>query len=278
MTRMLLLAVLVVLVDSALAAAAVRTKEVTYTHDGTTLKGFLAWDDAISRGKRPGVLVVHEWWGLNDYARKRAEMLAGLGYVAFACDMYGEGKTTEHPQEAGEMAGAVRKNVKQWMGRATAALKVLQDNPDVDGKKLAAIGYCFGGSTALQLAYSGADVVAVVSFHGALPVPDEDQAKAIKAKILICHGAADAFIPEATIQKVRAALEAAKADYQMIYYGEAVHSFTVPGADKKGIKGIGYNAEADHRSWQHMQMLFAEVFGKASPPPVERKRPGANAP
>jgi dienelactone hydrolase len=266
---MLLLAVVVLLAHATATAAAVRTKEVTYTHDGTTLKGFLAWDDAAT-GKRPGVLVVHEWWGLNDYARKRAEMLAGLGYVAFACDMYGDGKTTDHPKEAGEMATAVRQNVKTWLGRATAGLKVLQDNENVDAKKLAAIGYCFGGSTVLQLAYAGADVGAVVSFHGALPVPDEDQAKAIKAKILICHGAADAFIPEGTIQKVRAALEAAKADYQMVYYGEAVHSFTVPGADKKGIKGIAYNAEADRRSWQHMRQLFGEVFGGA-PAGVGRK-------
>lgn len=243
------------------ASAGVKTKDVEYTHDGTKLKGFLAWDDAV-QGKRPGVLVVHEFWGLNDYARKRAEQLAGMGYVAFACDMYGEGKLAQHPMEASQMAGEVRKNIKMWQGRAQAGLKILQDNENVDAKKIAAIGYCFGGSTALQLGYSGADVAAIVTFHGALPIPDADQAKAIKAKVLICHGALDSFIPEATIQKVRTALEDAKVDFEMIYYGGAVHSFTVPGADKAGMKGVAYNEAADRRSWQAMQDLFAEVFGK----------------
>ena len=141
---------------------------MTYQHDGMTFKGVLAWDDKV-QGKRPGVLVVHEFWGLNDYAKKRAQQLAELGYVAFACDMYGEGKVTEHPKEAAKMAGEVRKDVKAWRGRALAALKILQDHELVDSKKLASIGYCFGGSTSLQLAYAGADIAAVVSFHGALP-------------------------------------------------------------------------------------------------------------
>src|SRR5207244_41252 len=141
--------------------AAVKTETVSYKVGDKTFKGYFAWDDAIS-GKRPGVVVFPEWWGLNDYARKRAEQLARMGFVALAADMYGEGKTTEHPKEAGALAGAVRKDTKEWEARASAALKVLRDNPMVDGNKLAAIGYCFGGSTALQLAYSGADVVAVV--------------------------------------------------------------------------------------------------------------------
>jgi dienelactone hydrolase len=262
MKMKLLLGAFIALIHGDLARAALQTKEITYTCKGVTLKGYLAWDDAAT-GKRPGVLVVHEWWGLNDYARKRAEELAKMGYVAFACDMYGEGKTTQHPKEAGQMATEVRKNVETWRARALAGLKILQDHEAVDTKKIAAIGYCFGGSTALQLAYSGADVSAVVSFHGALPVPEEDQVKNIKAKILICHGALDSFIPEKTIQQVRAALDNGKADYEMIYYGGAVHSFTVPDADKHGIKGMGYNREADRRSWMHMQMLFREVFGKA---------------
>jgi dienelactone hydrolase len=259
MTRAILPALLVLAWGAAMAPAAVKTKTVTYKHGGVTFKGHLAWDDSI-KGKRPGVLVVHEWWGLNDYARKRAEQLAKLGYVAFACDMYGEGKKTTHPKEAGAMATAVRKDLATWVGRARASLKVLEDHEAVDPKKLAAIGYCFGGSTALQLAYSGADLAAVVSFHGALPIPDEDQAKAIKARILICHGALDTFIPEATIQKVRAALDNARADYQMIYYGGAVHSFTVPDAGKAGVKGLAYNAAADRRSWAEMRRLFREAF------------------
>src|SRR4051794_32115639 len=136
-----LLAVSLLAWQAAPAVAEVKTKGITYTHDGVTFKGHLAWDDA-AQGKRPGVLVCHEWWGLNEYARKRAEKLAALGYVAFACDMYGEGKTTEHPKEAGQMATAVRKNLKMWQGRARAALKVLLDQSNVDGGKVAAIGYC----------------------------------------------------------------------------------------------------------------------------------------
>src|SRR5437868_4041249 len=172
------------------ARAEVKTKTVPYEYGGVTFKGYLAWDDSTT-GKRPGVLVLHEWWGLNEYARKRAEQLAGLGYVAFAGDMYGEGKTTEHPKEAGQFAGEVRKNVAVWQGRAQAALKVLTEQPQVDAAKLAAIGYCFGGSTALELAYTGADLKAVATFHAALPIPDAEQARAIKAKVLVNHGAAD---------------------------------------------------------------------------------------
>jgi dienelactone hydrolase len=259
MTKKLLLTVLALSLYAGAARAEVKTKEVVYEHDGVKLKGYLAWDDA-AKGKRPGVLVVHEWWGLNEYERKRAEQLAVLGYVAFACDMYGEGKTTQHPKEAKAMSGEVRGNMKTWLGRAAAGLKVLQDHEGVDGKKLAAIGYCFGGSTALQMAFNGQPLAAAVSFHGALPVPSEEQAKGVKARLLICHGALDTFIPEETAQKFRAALDEAKVDYQMVYYGGAVHSFTVPGADKAGVKGIAYNENADRRSFQHMQLLFNEVF------------------
>jgi dienelactone hydrolase len=255
-----LFAVLLVACNVAVARAAVKTKTITYEYGGVTFKGHLAWDDAAS-GKRPGVLLVHEWWGLNDYARQRAEQLAGLGYVAFACDMYGEGKVTEHPKEAGEFATEVRKNVKVWQGRAQAALKVLRDQESVDAGKLAAIGYCFGGSTALELAYTGADLKAVVTFHAGLPVPDAEQAKAVKAKVLVCHGAADTFISEETAAKFRAALEGAKVDYEMIYLGGAKHSFTVKGVEEKKVDGLAYNAEADRRSWQAMRMLFDEVFG-----------------
>ena len=175
--------------------------------------------------------------------------------------MYGEGKATQHPDEAAKMAAEVRKNTKTWQGRAQAALKILQGHELVDPSKVAAIGYCFGGSTALELAYSGADLAAVATFHAALLVPEPEQAKAIKAKILINHGAADAFVPEETCQKVRAAFEAAKVDYEFIYYGGAVHSFTVAEADKVGMKGIAYNAAADRRSWQAMLDLFHETFG-----------------
>ncbi|HZT79245.1 MAG TPA: dienelactone hydrolase family protein [Gemmataceae bacterium] len=259
MLRKALFALALAACTATAAPAAVKTRTITYQHGGKTFKGFLAWDDA-ARGKRPGVLVCHEWWGLNDYARKRAEQLAGLGYVAFAGDMYGEGKVTEHPKEAGQMAGEVRKNVKEWQARAQAALKVLRDQENVDPKRIAVIGYCFGGSTALQLAYTGADVAAVVTFHAALPTPDAEQAKAIKAKLLICQGALDSFVPETSAQKLRAALDEAGVDYEMIYFGGAYHSFTVKGIDKVGVKGLAYNAAADRRSWQAMRNLFHETI------------------
>ena len=243
----------------AITCAAVKTENVTYKVGDKTFKGLLAYDDAV-KDKRPGILVVHEWWGLDNYAKKRAEQLAALGYVAFAADMYGNGKTTDHPKEAGEMAKTVRANQDEWLARANAGLKVLRDHPLVDGKRLASIGYCFGGSTSLALANAGSDIKAAVSFHGALLIPGEDEAKKIKTKILICHGAADSFIKEDTIQKVRGVYDRTGVDYQMIYYGGAVHSFTVPEADSKKIDGLRYDAAADRRSWAAMRTLFDEVF------------------
>jgi dienelactone hydrolase len=243
------------------AAAAVKTQEVVYEFENTKYKGHLAYDDAAT-GKRPGVLVVHEWWGLNDYAKKRAEQLAGMGYVAFACDMYGDGKVADAREHAQKMAAAVRGNVASWRGRAKAALKVLSEHEKVDATKLAAIGYCFGGSTCLQLAYSGADLKAVATFHAALPTPTAEEAKAIKAKVLVCHGADDFFIPKDAVEKFQAALKEAKVDLTFESYPGVVHSFTVPDADKHMIKGMAYNADADKKSWASMKELFAKTLGK----------------
>jgi dienelactone hydrolase len=191
MRRNWLLATAVLLICVSTIQAEVRTKTVDYSFDGVNLKGHLAWDDAV-QGKRPTVLVVHEWWGLNDYAKKRAEKLAALGYVALACDMYGEGKFTVHPEETGKMAGEVRKNMKTWQGRAQAALKVLQDHELVDARRVAAIGYCFGGATALELAYTGADLAAVVTFHGALPGTGNGDAASSSASLERLGGNGDA--------------------------------------------------------------------------------------
>lgn len=243
------------------APAAVVTKVVEYEHDGTKLKGFLAFDDAL-KGKLPGVLVVHEWWGLDDYARERCKQLAALGYVAFAVDMYGEGKTVNHPDDARKMATTVRENVKAWRGRAEVGLKQLVSQPNVDGTKLAAIGYCFGGSTCLQLAYSGADLKAVATFHAALPAPTAEEAKAIKAKLYVAHGADDAFIPAKAITAFREALDGAKVKYTFEAFPGVVHSFTVPGADKHMIKGMKYDKAADEKSWKEMQSLFKDTLGK----------------
>src|SRR5437870_79244 len=246
-----------VLVSS--AGAAVQTKKIAYKHGDLECQGYLAWDDAVE-GPRPGVLVVHEWWGLNDYARGRAEQLAKLGYLAFAADMYGEGKVTEHPKKAGEMASKVRANLQDWRKRAAAALDVLTAQPQCDKTKLAAIGYCFGGSTALQLAYSGADLKAVVTFHAALPAPKPEEAKQIKPTILVCNGADDKFIPEDAIKAFRDALDKAAVKYEFVSYPGAVHSFTVPGADKHNNPGMKYNKSADEDSWKRMTALLAEKF------------------
>jgi dienelactone hydrolase len=251
----------VVLLTAASVQGAVQSKTVTYKHGDLECKGFVAWDDAI-QGKRPGVLVVHEWWGLDEYARSRAQQLAKQGYIAFACDMYGGGKTAEHPQDASKMAAAVRMNVADWRKRAEVALEVLKAQPQCDNHKLAAIGYCFGGSTALQLAYSGADLKAVVTFHAALPTPSADEAKSVKARVLVCHGGADTFIPEEAIKAFRAALDQAGTQYEFVSYPGVVHSFTVPGADARNLNGMKYDKHADEDSWKRMTQLFAEQFGK----------------
>lgn len=239
--------------------AQVLTKNVTYQHDGVALEGYLAYDDSI-KGKVPAVLIVHEWWGLNDYARKRAEQLAAMGYVAFALDMYGKGKVTEHPKQAAEWMRQTNSNVLLWQQRALAGLEVLKNEPRTDTARIAAIGYCFGGATVQQLAYSGANVRGVVSFHGSLLPPTPEQVKQVKAKFLICHGSADPFIKAENVQNYVAAMNETDLDWQMIIYGGAKHSFTNPDADKAGMPALEYSKSADHRSWWHMKQFFDEIF------------------
>lgn len=243
------------------AAAEVKKVPVDYQFDGVTLKGELYYDEALP-GKLPGVLVVHEWWGLNDHARTRATELAKLGYAAFACDMYGDGKVAEHPMDAAKMSGDVRKNTAVWLGRAKAALDTMAKQDKVDATKMAAIGYCFGGSTALQLAYAGADLKAVATFHAALPAATAEQAKAVKAKVLINHGADDKFISAESIDKFKAAMTGAKVDLNFVSYPGTVHSFTVPDAAKHKIDGMAYNEDADTKSWAAMKELFKQTLGK----------------
>ena len=259
--RKVAVAVVLVLFAAGRAGAELRHEAVAYEHGGVKLEGYVVWDDAIE-GKRPGVLVVHEWWGLDEYARTRADQLAGLGYVAFAADMYGKGKLTEHPRQAQEWAGQVRANVESWRERAGVALNLLRRHEQVDAERLAAIGYCFGGATVLQLAFSGEDLDAVVSFHGALPVPSPQDVGRVKASILVCHGAEDAFIPDETVRQFRDALDAEDVDWLMVSYGQAKHSFTVPGASEEKLRGTAYNRAADERSWRHMRELFEEKLGK----------------
>jgi dienelactone hydrolase len=249
---------LIVLCLTAVEAKVV-TQTVEYRQDGTVMRGFLAYDDG-GKGKRPGVLVVHEWWGLNDFARERAVKLAGLGYVALAADMYGDGATTRDREEAGKLAGALLKNPDLLRARAQAAYKVLATDPRVDPKRLAAIGFCFGGTTVLELAYSGADLAGVVSFHGGLLKARPDDLKRIKAAVLVLHGADDPHVPAADLTAFEQAMRQAGADWQMVFFGGAVHGFTNPAAGNNRASGVAYDAQAARRSWRYMQEFFREIW------------------
>lgn len=237
------------------ANAAVQLEPVEYKIDGVTLKGQLAYDDA-TKDRRPGVVVVHEWWGLNEYAKRRARMLAEAGYVALAVDMFGDGKTTTHPAEAGEWASAVRSNQQTGMDRFMAGYNVLKGNPRVDGSHISAIGYCFGGGVVLSVAMAGVDLDAVVSFHGSLPT-DPVKTKP-RARMLVCNGAADAFVTAEQIASFMQVATEAGADWVFVSYAGAKHSFTNADAGKAGIPALEYNEKADLRSWQAMLDFFAE--------------------
>ena len=243
-----------------IAQAKIVTKSVPYEHNGQKLEGFLAYDDSRA-GPRPGVLVIHEWWGLNDYVKDRARQLAQMGYVAFAADMYGDAKVTRDPKQAQEWSGAIGKG-GLMAPRSKAGLEVLRAQPQVDPAHLAAIGFCFGGSTVLQLAYSGEPLDAAVTFHGGLMAPQEAQLAKIKAPILILHGAEDTFIKPETIDQVRVSLDKGKVDWYMVTYAHAVHAFSNPDADSFKIPGIGYNEKAARRSWDEMQRFFQEQFAR----------------
>ncbi len=241
------------------ARAEMITKTIPYIDGDVKLQGFLAYDDKAA-GPRPGVLVVHEWWGQNDYARKRARMLAELGYVALAVDMYGGAKVVTTPDEAGQLAGPFYKDVPMLRRRMDAALDTLKAQPGVDAARLGAIGYCFGGTVCLHYALGGAPVAGVVSFHGGLFAPNVDEVKAVKSRLLILHGADDPLIPAAEIAAFQEGLRNGGCAWEMVYYGGAVHSFTNPGADKVGIKGVAYHADADRLSWERTKLFFAELF------------------
>jgi dienelactone hydrolase len=238
--------------------AALHTENVEYKQSDTTCEGYLAYDDA-AKGPRPGVLVVHDWLGCDGYAKMRADMLAKLGYVAFAADIYGEGVRPKGPDEAMAQVKKYKGNRALLRARVNAALDVLKKQSQVDPKRLAAIGYCFGGTTVLELARSGADVAGIVTFHGGLDTPTRD-AKNIKCKVLICHGADDPYVPATDIAALQDELRSAGVDWQMIYYSGAVHAFTRPDAGTDNSKGAAYNEKADKRSWEAMKEFFAEIF------------------
>lgn len=245
--------------SAAPALATIQTRTVEYRQGDTVLEGYLAFD-ASSAAKRPGVLVVHEWTGINPYTRRRVEQLAGLGYVAFAADIYGKGIRPATREEAAATAGKYKADRALLRARVQAALAELRRQPNVDPAKVAAIGYCFGGTTVLELARSGADVLGVVSFHGGLDTPTPADARNIRAKVLALHGADDPNVPPAQVQAFEDEMRGGKVDWQLVKYSGAVHSFTNPDAGNDNSKGAAYNAAADRRSWEAMKAFFAEVL------------------
>jgi len=235
---------------------------VSYQANGTTLKGYIAYDDAF-KGKRPAVLVVHEWWGHNEYARKRARMLAELGYTALAVDMYGDGKQAHHPDEAGKFATEVSKNMPMAKARFEAGMKLLRKEKTVDASKMAAIGYCFGGGVVLNMARLGEDLKGVVSFHGSLGTDSPAQPGQIKARIVSFSGEADPMIGADSVAAFKREMDNAGADYRVVTYPGAQHAFTNPEADELGKKfkmPLAYNVEADQDSWQQATVFLREVF------------------
>lgn len=239
----------------------IKGETVTYATDSTTMKGYIAYNENLT-DKRPGILVIHEWWGHNDYVRQRADMLAELGFVALAVDMYGDGKQAAHPDDAGKFAGMVMQNMEEATARFNAAVELLKSNPNVDKESIAAIGYCFGGSVALSMANAGSDLDAVAAFHSgvALPVMPSDK---LKAKVLVCNGADDPFTSPESIETYKKQMDSINADYKYVAYLGAVHAFTSKDADALGKKfnlPLAYNKEADEKSWQELQILLNNTF------------------
>ena len=237
--------------------------EVTYSTDSTQMKGYIVYDKNIE-AKRPGIIVVHEWWGHNDYTRKRTDMLAELGYTAIAIDMYGDGKQAAHPEDAGKFSSMVMQNIDVAKARFDAALELLKNHPSVNSEDIAAIGYCFGGSVVLTMANAGEDLDAVAAFHSGVQLPIMPNDK-LKAKVLVANGADDPFISEESIIAFKSAMDSINADYEYIAYPGAKHAYTNKGATALGEKfnlPLEYNAEADAKSWEALKTLLTETFKK----------------
>jgi dienelactone hydrolase len=251
-------------IDVSSAEPKIQTKAVEYKAQDAVMKGYLAYDEGI-KGKRPGVLVVHEWWGVNDYIRRRALMLAELGYVALALDMYGEGKQAMHPADAGKFSSELMQNFDLSRARFLAAMDFLRQQAPVDPTRIAAIGYCFGGGVVLNMAREGVDLKGVASFHGSLKAVKPAQPGGVKAKVLVLHGADDKFIPQEQIEVFQQEMKTAGADFQFISYPGALHSFTNPEADENAKKfnmAIAYNAGADKKSWDELKKFLKTIFEK----------------
>ena len=250
--------VIALLAIAPMALAAIKTETVEYKDGDTTLKGFVAYEENPTSA-HPAVLVVHEWWGLNDYVKSRCEQLAKLGYVAFAADIYGEGFTTADPKVAGaKMGEAVKRGWRR--SRTRLALEQLHKDQGVDQDNIAIIGYCFGGGCALEAARAGENIKGVVSFHGSMNTDQPAQKGQLKAKVLLCHGDADPMVPMSAVEKAQNEFKDAGVDVKVITYPGAKHAFTNPDADKYGIDNVAYNKEADEKSWQAMKEFLADVL------------------
>ena len=261
MTSTKLLAAVAACAVATAAHAKIQTKNIEYKQGDTVLQGFLAWDDA-AKGKRPGVLIVHEWWGHNQHARNQAVRVAKAGYVGFALDMFGKGKVATHPKDAQAFVQEATKDPEVAKARFDAALDLLKQQPQVDAEKIAAFGYCFGGGVALQMAREGEPLDAVVTFHGSLAPhgPPAEPGK-VKANILVLAGGADPMVPPEQVQAFEQEMRAALARFELITYPKAKHSFTNPDAAKAGMPGLEYNADADKKSWKSAIQFLKKVFG-----------------
>lgn len=244
---------------AASAWAEIKTERIEYKEGDTTLEGYLVYDDSIVN-KRPGILIAHQWKGAGDYEKKRGEMLAKLGYVAFAADVYGQGVRPEAVPEASATAARYKEDRELLRKRVNAGLDRMKKLRMVDPERVAAIGYCFGGTTVLELARSGADVAGVVSFHGGLSTPTPHDASDIKAKVLVLHGADDPFVPVSEVNAFQEEMQKGGVDWQLHAYGNAVHSFTDWNAGNDPSKGAAYNEAADKRSWAAMRQFLGELF------------------
>ena len=253
MSPRIIIAGLLVGALSAASTAAIVTKRVEYKQGDTVLEGFLAYDDS-KKGPMPGVLIIHDWDGVTGYEETRAKMLAEMGYVAFAADIYGKGVRPKNAQESGQNAGRYRADIPLFRARLQAGLDELKKQSQVDKGKTAAIGYCFGGGGVLELARSGADVSGVVSFHGSLTTPSPAKAGGVRAKVMTIHAAQDPAVPQEQFVGYLNEMRDANVDHQTVVYNLNVHAFTV-------IGGSQYNADADRRSWAAMKQFFAEIFG-----------------
>ena len=256
-----LLSVALLVAGASAAEAEIMNKIVTYEHDGVVLEGYLAWDDALP-GPRPGVLVVHQWLGLGDNERRRADMLAGLGYAALAADVYGRGVRPRDTTEAAAQAGKFYGDRPLFRARLAAGLAELKRQTVVDPARTAAVGYCFGGGGVLELARAGADLAGVVSFHGSLDTPLPAAAGGVRAKVLVCHGAVDPYVKPEAVRGFIEEMEAVGVDYQLVMYAGAVHAFTQKEAGDDPSRGAAYDADADRRSWLAMRNFLTEVFAR----------------